>query len=182
MKLKILFLVFVTTSLFSLTSAAEGIKPGLWEHSIVFKSQSGDVEKSLIELKKSLEKMPPEQRKMVEDMMAKNGMGLGKETTIKLCLTKEQAENLDIPHHQDSNCKQEVLNRTAKNIKTKFTCTGNPSSTGEADFTIINASSYTGKAFMNTDVNGKKDRLDMDQKGKWLSANCGAIEPIKTQK
>ena len=183
MKLKSLFVFLATSSLISSVSAMESMKPGLWEHSFTIKSQSGQVEKGLADMKKSMAKMPPEQRKMMEEMMAKQGMGVSdKGTSVKVCISKEQAEKLDIPQSQDSNCKQEILSRTSKNIKIKFTCTGNPSSTGEGEFTLINPGAYVGKAVVNTDSNGKKDRLDMDQKGKWLAADCGAIQPIKTQK
>lgn len=163
--------------------ALEGMKPGLWEHSSAIKSQSGEAEKGMAELKKNMEKMPPEQRKMVEEMMARQSMSMSdKGAIVKVCISKEQAEKLDIPQTQDSDCKQEILKRTPKSIKMKFTCKGGATSNGEGEFTLLSPTSYVGKTVVNTDTKGKKDRLDIDQKGKWLSADCGKIAPVKFQK
>lgn len=183
MKLKSTFAFVLALSTTSVFAANMNMKPGLWEHSFTIKSDSGQVEKGLADMKKSLEKMPPEQRKMMEEMMAKQGMGLSaKGTAVKVCISKEQAEKLDIPQNQDSNCKQEVLSRTQNSIKMKFTCTGDPSSSGEGEFTLKSPTAYVGKAVVNTDSKGKKDRLNMDQNGKWLSADCGNIQSVKMKK
>ena len=39
--------------------------------------------------------------------------------------------------------------------------------------------SYSSKSVMNTTVEGKPERMTMDQTGKWLSADCGALKPVK---
>ena len=38
---------------------------------------------------------------------------------------------------------------------------------------------YTSKSVVNTRVEGKPERMTMDQAGKWLAADCGAVKPIK---
>ena len=183
MKLSTALLSLVTLSLSFNVLSAEKMKPGLWEHSFTMKSKTGDVEKGLEQMKKAMAKMTPEQRKMMEDMMAKQGMGMSdKGTSVKVCISKEQAENLEIPQNQEDNCEQEILKRTPNSIKIKFTCTGESNSTGEGEFTLVNSTSYVGKAIVDIESKGNKDRLNMDQKGKWLSADCGSIKPIKNKK
>lgn len=67
------------------------------------------------QMQDSLAKMPPDQRKMMQVMMAKQGIGMG----------------------------------------------------AGGNFTIV------------TQVEGKPERVQMSQTGKWLNADCGAIRPVK---
>jgi hypothetical protein len=176
-----------TTALFAAACAlavhtshaqTQKMRPGLWEHSFTMKSQSGQMEKSMADMQQQMASMPPEQRRMVEEMMAKQGMSMGPQgRSIRMCITKEQAERDEIP--QQENCKQQVVQRTANTIKMKFSCTGNPPTSGESEVTFSSPTAYTGKSVVTTAVNGKPERMTMDQNGKWLSADCGNIQPMK---
>lgn len=184
MKISTLFLLTISTTfsaqVFALPS---GMKPGLWEHSFTIKSESGKIEKAMGELKTKMANMSPEQREMMESMMAKQGLGIGQQAnSVKVCITKEQAENLEIPQGQNQNCTHEVVNRTAKTVKMKFNCKGLTNTNGEGEFTLTSPTAYIGKSVINTTTNNKTERMDMNQKGKWISANCGEIKPITTKK
>lgn len=179
----VLSIIISFTFCSSVFSASSDMRPGLWEHSFTVKSQSGKVEKAMGDLKAKMAKMSPEQRKMMEEMMAKQGLGLNQQANaVKVCISKEQANNLEIPQGQNQYCTQEVVERTAKTIKMKFDCPGATHTSGEGEFTLTSPTTYNGKSVINTVVNNKSDRMDMVQKGKWLSANCGEIKPIPTKK
>ena len=82
--------------------------------------------------------LPPDQRKMMESMMAQRGMSVdvtgGGGVTMKICVTREQAER-DVPPVNDSaDCKQ-TMQRDGKVIHTRFECT-KPPSQGEGDITL----------------------------------------------
>lgn len=155
------------------------MRPGLWEHSFTMKSQSGQMEKAMSDMQQQMASMPPEQRKMMEDMMAKQGMSMATDgRSVKMCITKEQAERDELPQ-QDGSCTQQVMQRTSNMIKVKFTCTGNPPASGETEVTFSGPTAYTGKSVINTVVDGKPERMTMDQSGKWLSADCGNVKPTK---
>lgn len=179
----VLSMLIPLTFSFSTFAAPSAMKPGLWEHSFTIKSQSGKIEKSMAEFKIKMANMPAEQRKMMEEVMAKQGLGVNRQaSSVKVCVTKEQAENLEIPQGQNQNCSNEVIKRTAKSIKMKFECIGISNSSGEGEFTLTSPTTYTGKSVINMTVDKKLDRMDMDQKGKWLSANCGEIKPFRVKK
>lgn len=181
--LAILSIIIPLTFGVSAFAAPSGMRPGLWEHSFTIKSESGKVEKAMADLKTKMAQMSPDQRAMMEEVMAKQGLGINQQAnSVKVCISKEQAENLEIPQGQNQNCTQEVVNRTAKTIKMKFDCKGLTETSGEGEFTLTSPTAYTGKSVINTTVKNKTDRMDMNQKGKWLSANCGEIKPITTKK
>ncbi|HET7595474.1 MAG TPA: DUF3617 domain-containing protein [Burkholderiales bacterium] len=154
------------------------MRPGLWEHSFTMKSQSGEMERSMADMHKQLASMPPEQRKQVEQMMAQQGMSMGANgRSVRMCITKEQAERDEFPQ-QEGNCTQQVMQRTGNTIKVKFSCTGSPPTSGESEVTMASPTAYTGKSVVNTVVQGKPERMTMDQSGKWLAADCGNVKPM----
>lgn len=161
-------------------SAQQRMRPGLWEHSVNMKSQSGQMEAALAEMQKSLASMPPEQRKQMEQMMAQQGVGMGpKGQTVKVCITKEQADLDNIP--QQEGCTQKVQRVDASTMKVAFSCKGGqgqPPSSGEGTITMQGPTAYTGQFRFKTETQGKPEQIDMAQSGKWLSDNCGAIKPM----
>lgn len=161
-------------------SAQQKMRPGLWEHSVTMKTQSGQMEAAMAEMQKSLASMPPAQRKQMEQMMAQQGVGMGPGGhTIKVCITKEQADLDNIP--QQEGCTQKVQRIDASTMKVAFSCKGGPGqppSSGEGTVSFQGPTAYTGKYRFKTESQGKPEQIDMAQSGKWLSENCGAIKPM----
>jgi hypothetical protein len=157
------------------------LQPGLWEQAMTMKSASGQMESQMAQMQKELANMPPEQRKMVEDMMAKQGMAMGssaggRNTTIKMCISPEQAERAELPQ-QEGNCKQEMVERSGSTVRYRFSCSGNPPTSGEGEYTLASPTNYSGRATVVTQVQGKPEKIEMTQTGRWLAADCGAIKP-----
>lgn len=155
------------------------MQPGLWEQSVTMKSASGQMEAQMAQMQQQMASMPPEQRKMVEQMMARQGVGMGaagQPHTVRLCITPEQAERQDVAQH-DGNCKQELLQRSGNTLRYRFACTGEHPTSGEGEYTLASPTSYSGKASVLTQVKGKPEKMDMTTQGRWVSADCGAIKP-----
>lgn len=150
------------------------ILPGLWEHSYSMKTESGLVEGAMSQLAN----LAPEQRAMMEQMMAAQGISLGpKGNTIRVCISKEDAERGEMPQ-MDSDCTQKILQRSANTIKVGFSCTSDPPTRGEGEITFISPKAYTGKAVVQTIVQGVTEQMNIEQKGTWLSADCGDVKPL----
>lgn len=154
------------------------IRPGLWEHSFTIKTQSGEMEAAMAQMQKELAGMPPEQRKMIEQMMELKGVGMGtKGTSVEMCVTKEMSEDGFVPQN-DGDCKQQIIKQTGNRITFTFDCAGDPPTSGEGEITMSNSKAYTGKATINTKVDGKTERMEMTQAGKWLANDCGKVKPL----
>lgn len=157
-------------------AAAEEAKilPGLWEHSFTMKTQSGLVEGAMSQL----EALAPEQRAMMEQMMAAQGVSLGpRGNTIRVCINEEDAARGEVPQ-MDSDCTQKVLKRSGNSIKVAFSCASDPPASGEGEITVLSPKAYTGKAVVYTTVQGISERMNIEQKGKWLAADCGGVKPL----
>ena len=175
---KVLTILISLSFTFYTQAALNQLKPGLWENTFNIKSQNGTIEKGMAVLKSQMESMPAEQRKIMESAMAKQGLAVNLQaTSVKVCISKERALNMEIPQGDNDNCTQQVVKRTANSMKVTFKCVGDNPTTGEGEFTFTSSDAYEGTSIMNTKIDNKQDRMEMSQKGRWLSSNCGEIKP-----
>lgn len=175
------FLAACAAAALCLPAAAQNLKPGLWEITSKMQSGSGQMEAAMAKAQQQLASMPPEQRKMMEEMMAKHGAkmgagGPGGGMSVSICMTREMVERNELPAHQ-GNCRTTSQPRTGNTMKMAFSCASPPSS-GEGEVTFVSAEAYTQKMVINTTVQGKPEKLSMDGAGKWLGADCGSVKPL----
>ena len=175
--------VLITLTLASGTfgATAQTLKPGLWEIHNKMSSNSGEMEKAMAEAQKQLASMPPEQRKMMESMMAQQGVGMsGGGTSLKVCMTQEMVDRQEVVTQQ-GDCRHTMSPRTGNTLKFSFVCSKPPSS-GEGQVTFVSPETYTMKMVLNNSAKGKSDTMTMDATGKFLSVACGAIKPLAPPK
>lgn len=170
---------------FATAASAQTTKPGLWEITNKMQSGSGEMEKAMAGMEKQLASMSPEQRKQMQDMMAKQGVSMGPGSggamSVKMCITKEMAERNEMPQQQQGDCKTTQSPRSGNTMKISYTCTQPPSS-GEGVMTFNGDTAYTMKMNTTSTIKGKAEKMTMDASGKWLSADCGNIKPITPPK
>ncbi|MBL8329469.1 MAG: DUF3617 domain-containing protein [Rubrivivax sp.] len=158
---------------------AQSMKPGLWEQRFTMKTSSGQMEQEMAKAQAELARLPADQRKMVEQMMAQRGMSLSNQAnTVKICLSPQQAAQLDVPT-SDSQCQQKITQRSRSSIKTSFSCSGPPPSSGESEINFKGDTAYSGRSVVNTTVQGRPERVNMDISGQWLGADCGTLKPAQ---
>ena len=73
---------------------------------------------------------------------------------------------------------QQVLERNPQSMKVKFSCTTNPPASGEAVVNFESPTAYNSRALVNTVVMGQNERVNVDQTGRWLAADCGSVRPL----
>jgi hypothetical protein len=177
-------LLAATLVAFASTAGAQSLKPGLWEVTHKMQSASGQMEQQMAQMQKQMAAMPPEQRKMMEEMMAKQGVRMGSAgpggMSMKICMTREMAERSEIPAQQ-GDCKTTRQSRSGNTMKMAFTCT-NPPSSGEGEVTFTSPEAYTVRMAVSTRVQGKPEKMNMDGAGRWLGADCGNIKPMAPPK
>jgi hypothetical protein len=166
-------------ALASLAVHAQSTRAGLWE----MNSKMGgnpEMDAAMAQMQKQMAAMPPEQRKMMEEMMAKQGVSLspaaGGGVAIKTCVTPEMAAKQELPTQTEGECTTTVTSRSASVMKMNFVCK-NPPSSGEGTYTFSGDTAFTMKMLVKTTRNGKPETTTIDGGGKWLSADCGNIKP-----
>lgn len=160
------------------TASGPKIEPGLWEIHIAIKSQSGKAEAAMKQAREQIARLPPEQRKAVEEMMASQGVQLGESgSAVKACISKEDAARGVVPQ-QAGDCTQEVTERSSNSMKLKFACTSTPPAKGEASVSFQGPTAYTSQAVVDTEVLGAPERVDVNQTGRWIGPDCGSVKGL----
>ena len=160
---------------------AQTLKPGLWEVSSKMPGGGGN---QIDALQDELAKMPPEQRKMMQDMLAKKGATLGAagpgSISRKICLTQEMIARNQLSR-TEGDCTTTTSPRVGNTMKMAFACSKSPSS-GEGQITYVSSEAYAIKMTISSAIKGKGEKTDMEQSGKWMGADCGSVQPIATPK
>ncbi len=156
-------------------SLAQRSEPGLWEHQITMQT-GGALSEQMARMQQQMERMPPEQRRMMEQMLAQKGMRVDPATgttTVQACLSKEDAERQLVPR-AEKNCQQQILQRSGSTLRMRFECPGPPPVRGEATYTLEGPRAYRAETQVETEVKGQPSRIQGQLVGRWLSADCGA--------
>jgi Protein of unknown function (DUF3617) len=161
---------------------AQTTKPGLWE---VTQKMGGnpEMDKAMAQMQQQMAGLSPAEKKMMQDMLAKQGMsmpaaGAGGGMAMKVCITPEMAARQDMPVQSEGECTTTITSRSANTLKMNFVCKKPPSS-GEGTYSFSGDTAYTMTMLMKSTHQGKPVSTTLDGQGKWLSASCGAVKPLK---
>lgn len=154
------------------------MKPGLWE--MKQKPELDARRRARMEqAQKTIAAMPAEQRKMMEQMMAQQGVNVdlsGGGITIKACISEEQARSNTPPVVDKGNCKHDVR-RSGNVIRTHFVCS-DPASDGDSEVTLEGSSGFTSKTRITHQNNGKPETIQVNGEARWLGSDCGTLKPV----
>lgn len=168
-----IFLAAALTALAAPAHAAE-IKPGLWE----FKSKVDmpgmpDMSEQMARMQEEMKNMPPEARRMMEQQMGANGVGMGQGGALRVCITPAQAKGNEIYSGKtQDDCTYSNVSNSATSIKGTVVCT-KPKATGQFEAQIQSPTHFTSKMNMQSAEGSMKSETD----ARWLAADCGSIKP-----
>jgi Spy/CpxP family protein refolding chaperone len=151
-------------------------KPGLWE---VQSKHSGA---GMPNMEEMLAKVPPAQRAQVEQMMKQQGAGTGgAPNSFRYCLTPERAAKEMVPASDpDTQCEHKMGARAGSEQRFSFTCKSKNGNMVEGDGRSydVTPESYALDMNMKTVREGKPMQMRMEQRGRWLGADCKGLKPL----
>jgi Protein of unknown function (DUF3617) len=158
-------------------AAAQTQAPGLWEHTFSMKGQGDEMERARAQVQQQLAAMSAEQRKKLEETMARRGVTMNAQgTAVKLCLTKEQAAKPAEPR-LPGDCTLSDVQRNGSTMNYKFACIRPEQLAGEGQLTYAGEKAYSGQSSFTALVKGQPRSMTMDTAGRWLGADCGDVKP-----
>lgn len=170
MRISVLKSLSLALCLLPALATAQAIRPGLWEISSSAMQVDGQVLPDMQQMLEQMKNLPPEQRQMMEQMMAKQGVQLG-DQGVRLCMSEEQIEAREIPlQDPKSGCSHEITERSAELWKFRFSC---PDGQGEGETRFVSDREFI------TQVKGTYGGQSgsMDSHARWVSADCGGLQP-----
>ena len=149
------------------------VKPGLWEHSIDLRSESGRLEVALELARTQMQLLPPAQRQVVEDMLRKQGLKADfVNQTFQNCISAEEAATGVFRFAEDGGCEQTSVRNEGNTAHIAFTC-----AQGEGELTLTDGTAYTGRSSMQLNFGGVIENATATHSGRWLGESCAALNP-----
>ena len=151
------------------TTAFAQMKPGLWE--MTMRSDA----------MKNMPPISPEQmeqmRKMGVDMPHMKDGGM----VTKVCITKEMAASQEAPglEKNDMGCQTKNYKRSGNAYSTDIVCNGaDMKGEGKAKGAFSGDSAFTSTYEFKGAMHGQPVSHKQEGSGKWLSADCGSVQPM----
>ena len=169
---------FARLSLAALLAAALPVQaaqllPGLWEFSSEKLVVDGMQMPGMSEMLAQTNQLPPEQRKMMESMLAEQGVELGS-GGVRICLSEAQVKSRKLPFQDEPGCKQEVLEQTESLWRFRFEC---PDAKGQGETKIINEREVASTIETTYTTGEQQGTSRMQSRGRWIGEDCGALKP-----
>lgn len=154
------------------------IKPGLWNIQMKMKSDGKETDPQA-KLNEAMAKLPADQRKMMAEMMKKQGIAAGTSGKgFDVCYTKEMLDDASsLSRDPEGKCETSITSQSNEKILMDFKCKDGV--TGKGEWKLDGKDKYKGHVAM-TQKDGKQTELD--QEGKFLKADCGDVKPLKLPK
>jgi hypothetical protein len=159
------------------------MSPGLWEVTSKVTSDDPKVQKAMEQAQQAMANMPPEQKKMMQEMMRKQGMEMSSangETKSKVCISQAMIDQQGLPTQQSGKCTQNYTQEGA-NYKFSYSCSA-PKSSGEGTYTFSGPGAYSMAMTANSGEGASAQQMRINATGKLLGSDCGAIKPLQMPK
>lgn len=168
----------------ALAQSAPNLKPGFWEESMErMASPDGPGAAAMKEAQAALANLPPEQRRMMEKMMADQGVSLtsnggGVKVTQKTCIRPERA-SLDRIAGMPEGCSVSYTRRRdAWSVTGRCEARdGQPASQAVGIVTLEGSTAYSGDFTMTQQGVDGAGPVKVKTRGRWISEGCSAVKP-----
>ncbi|WP_372874456.1 DUF3617 domain-containing protein [Pseudomonas sp.] len=151
-------------------ATAQDIQPGLWEVSSTTVRVDGQTLPDMQHMLEQLKKLPPEQRQMMEQMLAKQGVQLG-DQGVRICMSEAQTKAQEIPlQDPNSGCSHEITERSAELWRFRFSC---PDGEGEGETRFLSDKEFT--SLVKGTYGGQSSSVQSH--ARWVSTDCGGLQP-----
>lgn len=153
---------------------AQMLQPGLWEMTTSNMQVDGKALPDMQVMLGQLKMLPPEQRAMMEGVLANQGITLGG-NGIRSCLTPEQVRTNDIPlQDPKSGCTQKITERNGNVWKFQFSC---PKAQGAGQAQFLSDREFLTTVSGTFNASGAQQKGSMNTRAVWLGNDCGTVKP-----
>lgn len=165
--------ILTLAALASTPLLADQIRPGLWEVSSSGMQIDGQQLPAMQQMLEQLDRLPPDQRRMMEDMLAQQGVALG-DQGVRVCLSEEQVKARRLPIEQEAGCTQQITESSASHWRFRYQC---PSSSGEGVARFLSDREFTTEVKSTIQSERGVQNAEVKTHARWVSDDCGGLTP-----
>ena len=130
----------------------------------------------------ALTSLPPDQRKQMEAMMSRQGVGMGSSGATQICISPEAAKRDEPMVDPEGRCKPTKMSRSGNTTRFEFDCTTEGRrSVGKGESTV-SANSITSRMDMTTTDARGTHTMQTESQMTYLGPDCRGLTPIGARK
>ena len=160
-----------------------GMKAGLWEMRTLKQVMDGkDMQAQMsaaqAQMQQAIADMPPDQRKQMEAMMARQGPAMSGGGAMRMCISPEMAARDKPLVDPEGKCEPAKVSRSGNRTSFEFNCKSDGRSmVGKGDSTFAGGMITSRMDMTTSDATGKHT-MQTESQMKYLGADCGKLKPV----
>lgn len=180
-------IALISLILLSAPALAGDMKAGLWEYKTLKqvydgKDLSAQMAAAQDSARRAMASLPPEQRKMMEEKMGRQGVAAGGAGAMQLCISEEAAKRKTPMLDRDGRCQPSKMSQSGNTTHFEFDCAiEGRRMAGKGDTTAANNAINTRMDMTTTDGSGTHT-MQQETQMTWLGADCKGLAPAGSAK
>lgn len=158
---------------------AGDMKAGLWEVRTIKQVVDGqDMQAQMAEMQRQLASLPPAQRKQMEAMMGRQGIGMGPGGATRMCISEEMARRDAPVVDPDGRCQPTKVSRSGNTVRYEIDCMmDGRRTTGKGESTFSGNSVHSRMDMVTMDASGRHT-MQTESQMSYLGPDCKGLAPV----
>jgi hypothetical protein len=158
---------------------AGDMKAGLWEVKTTKQVVDGqDMQAQMRQMQQQMASLPPEQRKQMEAMMGRQGIGMGPGGATRMCVSEEMAKRDTPVVDPDGRCQPAKVSRSGSTVRYEIDCMMEGRRTqGKGESTFSGNSVHSRMDMVTMDASGRHT-MQSESQMTYLGPDCKGLAPV----
>ena len=176
-------IVILALPLFTAPALADGMKAGLWEIKTLKQVMDGrdmkaQMDAAQAQMQQQMASLPPEQRKQMEAMMGRQGIGMGPGGATRMCISEEMARRDTPVVDPDGQCQPTRMSRSGNTVRYEIDCMmDGRRSQGKGESTFSGNSVHSRMDMVTMDSTGRHT-MQSESQMNYLGPDCKGLAPV----
>jgi hypothetical protein len=164
-------------------ACAGDMKAGLWEVKILKQVVDGqDMQAQMRQMQQQMAALPPEQRRQMEAMMNRQGVGMGAGGATRICISEEMAKRDAPVVDPEGRCQPAKVSRSGNTVRYELDCMMEGRRTqGKGESTFSGNSVHSRMDMVTMDASGRHT-LQSESQMTYLGPDCKGLAPVGGRK
>lgn len=162
---------------------AGDMKAGLWEVKTTKQIVDGqDMQAQMRQVQQQMASLPPEQRRQMEAMMNKQGVGMGPGGANRMCISEEMAKREGPMVDPDGRCQPTKVSRSGNTMRYEIDCNVDGRRTTGKGESTVSGNAISSRMDMTTMDASGRHTMQTESQMTYLGPDCKGLAPVGSAK